>query len=217
MSIAVVLANGNLENAEVIRNRIEQLPGIRVFAADGGSRHAQVLGVTIEQVIGDLDSLDEPKLKALSEAGTSFKTHLAVKDETDLELALLHIRALGYSRIILVGALGGRLDMTIANLQLLTHPELADLKLEIWNGTQTAWVLRPPEAELPGNVGDIISLIPIDGPAGGIRTRNLLYPLHDESLFPGPGRGISNAITKHPAHVGLRSGLLLVVHTPREG
>jgi thiamine pyrophosphokinase len=217
VSIAIILANGILEDAPRIRDRVRQLKEFRVFAADGGSHHAENLGLTVEKVIGDLDSLGEMTREKLAQAGVSFDTHPAMKDETDLELTLLYVQKLGFSRVILLGALGGRVDMMLTNIQLLAHSAFQDLKLEIWHGSQTAWVQRPPGAELPGIVGDTISLIPLAGPAEGITTEHLLYPLHSETLFPGPGRGISNVIEQTNAHLTLSAGMLLVVHTPQSG
>ena len=46
--------------------------------------------------------------------------------------------------VVLLGAAGGRLDMTIANLLLLVDPKFRPLRIELWYGSQTAWLLNPP-------------------------------------------------------------------------
>ena len=51
----------------------------------------------------------------------------------------------------------------------------------------------------------------IGGPARGIVTEGLRYPLHDEELAPGTSRGVSNELAVGIASVRLAAGTLLVV------
>jgi thiamine pyrophosphokinase len=67
--------------------------------------------------------------------------------------------------------------------------------------------------ELDGAAGDLLSLLPVGGDVAGVTTRGLAYPLRDEALYMGQARGVSNLFKAAVAHIWLRSGLLLVVHT----
>ncbi len=211
---AIVLTNGHIDDPSTIRLRLEQWAKADIIAANGGSLHAETLGLPLHAVIGDLDSLSEESIAALTAQGTYIQTSPSEKDETDLELALIYAAEQGAKEIVVLGAFGGRLDMSIANLFLLTHPELAEVRIEIWNGNQTAWIIRPPGDEIQGQVGDTLSLIPLMGEAKGVTTRNLAYPLKDERLPAGPSRGLSNVLTGSPASIKLQDGILLAVHTP---
>jgi thiamine pyrophosphokinase len=210
----VVLANGEIDDYAILRARLAEWDDLQTIAADGGSRHAARLDLRIDTVVGDLDSLD-PELRAsLDAAGARLEVHSTHKDETDLELALIDATQRGAEQIIVLGALGGRLDMTLANVLLLLHPELAATHIELWNGSQTAWLIRPPGDNIAGAPGDTLSLIPLTGDAEGVITQGLEYPLNDERLAFGKARGISNVFTAGRVHVSLRSGILMVVHTP---
>jgi thiamine pyrophosphokinase len=211
---AVVLANGTLEDPEWLRQRVAAWGPAEVIAADGGAGLAARLDLQPQVVIGDFDSLDSGLRASLSAAGAQLQASPAEKDETDLELAVHLAVAGGADQVAILGALGGRLDMTIANMMLLADDRLAGVRVELWHADQTAWVIRPPGAELPGRAGDTISLIPLGGPASGITTHNLAYPLRAETLPIGPARGVSNLIRAEPAAVELSAGCLLVVHTP---
>lgn len=211
---AIVLANGKIEDAATLRARLAGWMGAQVIAADGGSRHAAMLGLRLDAVVGDLDSLDPGLRAALAAAGTRVETRPARKDETDLELALLDAAQQGAEHIVLLGALGGRLDMALANVLLLLHPQLVGVRIELWNGSQTAWLIRPPGADLNGAPEDTLSLIPLRGDAEGITTLGLAYPLNEGTLEIGKARGISNVFSQSRAHVALRSGVLMAVHTP---
>ena len=211
---ALILVNGTLADPQVIRARLASCSFGLVIAVDGGSRHARTLNLMPQAVIGDLDSLDAGLRAEYSAAGVVFEVSPARKDETDLELAIGYARGHGAERIVLIGAVGGRLDMTLANLLLLTHPAFTALHIEAWDGSQTAWLLRPPGEEIAGSAGDTVSLIPLGGDAAGVRTHGMEYPLRGETLAFGPARGISNVMMEGQARIDLASGLLLLVHTP---
>jgi thiamine pyrophosphokinase len=170
-------------------------------------------GLRPQRVIGDFDSLTEAELQALQKAGAQLQRHPAHKDETDLELALMYAASIGSHEIIVLGALGGRLDQTVANVMLLAMPALASCRVLIASGGEQTFLIRPgAPLELSGHAGDIVSLIPFGGDAHGIRTAGLEYPLRDESLSFGPARGVSNVMLGERATITFRQGLLLCVY-----
>lgn len=211
---AVVLANGSLDDAPILIERLAGWHGAKVVAADGGARHAAALGLAISAIVGDLDSLDAQTRRELEQTGTPFEISPSQKDETDLELALLFAAQEGAEEIAVIGAVGGRLDMTLANLLLLLHPGLAGIRVEVWHGAQIAWLIRPPGDEIDGEVGDTLSLIPLGGDAQGVASEGLAYPLRGETLALGPARGVSNVLAAARARVRLTGGALLAVHSP---
>jgi thiamine pyrophosphokinase len=213
---AIIIANGALPHLEVTRQRIAGLlagePDSLLVAADGGVHNALALGLTPSVVVGDLDSLHKTIRKQLADLGCHFETFPARKDETDLELALRYVVQQDAPQIWILGALGGRLDQTLANILLLTLPVLENIEARIIEGHQTAWLVRA-EAEIQGARGDTLSLVPMGGDARGVSTDGLEYPLSDATLRFGPSLGISNVMAGATAHVTVREGLLLAVHT----
>ncbi len=209
---AVLFANGVIENTERAREAAESAD--LVVAADGGALHCLRLGVKPELVIGDLDSLDDGSQQTLEGGGTEFIVHPPNKDQTDLELALLAAVARDADKITVLGAMGGRLDMTVANVLLLALPELSEARVELWHGDQTAWLIRPPGGTLRGETGDMVSLIPLVGDAQGVTTQGLRFVLEDQTLEFGPARGVSNEIVGPSSRIELHAGALLVVLTP---
>lgn len=209
---ALILVNGELPEAAILRSRIRLEAFDMVLAADGGAGHAPALGVTLDAIVGDMDSLADTAPPG--EAGPELVSYPAEKDETDLELALLYAQEQGASRIVMVGAMGGRLDMTIANVLLLLHGDLSSCRIEVWHGEQTGWLIRPPGEDIAGSIGDNLSLIPLAGEAEGVTTRGLKYPLTNETLAIGAARGISNRFETASVRVGVSRGLLLAVHGP---
>jgi thiamine pyrophosphokinase len=182
-----------------------------LIAADGGALPLLRLGLLPHIVIGDLDSLDAPSEAALVERGVELRRFSRDKDETDLELALLHAAERGADTIDILGALGGRWDHTLANVALLAHPALLGRQVRLLADRQELFLVRD-SAVIAGAVGDTVSLLPLAGAAHGVTTRGLLYPLEDATLSYERARGVSNVLLEPPGNVALREGLLLVVH-----
>ncbi|MBN2469141.1 MAG: thiamine diphosphokinase [Anaerolineae bacterium] len=211
---ALIFANGDLKPGPMLdQARQEAGPGALVIGADGGARHILALGLAPQVVIGDMDSIAEDDLARCRALGASVITSPPAKDETDLELALLHAVAEGATWLRVVGAMGGRLDQTLANVLLLTLPGLQGCDARLVAGRQMAWVLGPGEYDLRGAAGDTLSLVPLGGDAGPVTTTGLDYPLKEETLQFGPARGISNVFSGETARIILAAGRLLAVHT----
>jgi len=213
--LALILANGELGDLAVIRARLAELTPAVVVAADGGARYALALGLRLNALVGDFDSTSPEQTARLAADGTQLVRRPAEKDETDLELALLHAFEGGVEEAIVIAAAGGRIDMTVANVLLLLHPSLVGRRISLWVGSQTVYLRRPPGGQIDGEADDTVSLIPLGGDARGVTTHGLAFPLDDETLGSGPARGVSNRITTPPARVDLASGVLLVVHSPQ--
>jgi thiamine pyrophosphokinase len=204
---AVVFAGGDPPNGVALHD----LPvADLVFAADSGLDHAHALGIAVDVVVGDLDSVDPATLDAAVAAGAVVERHPAAKDATDLELALLAARDRGAREIVVVGGYGGRLDHFLANVLLLANPELADVRVRARTGAAEITVVRD-RAELSGAPGALCSLLPVGGAADGVRTQGLRFPLDRETLFPGSTRGVSNEFVTSTATVTLERGVLLAV------
>ena len=191
-------------------------PGDQVIGADGGAARALAQGIVPDLVIGDLDSLPARHRRALEARGCRFLIHPRAKDETDLELALTYAAEQGAQEIVILGALGGRLDHTLANLLLLALPQLAGRSVRLVDGPDIALLLRGGEqATLEGRPGDLVSLLPLGGDAVGITATALAWPLQDGSLRFAFSRGVSNEMIGAEATIRLDQGLLLVVHRTR--
>ena len=211
---AIMIANGHIGNSEV--SRAQTWAHDIVICADGGAQHALALGLTPDVVIGDLDSLDGGLQAQLESEGCQIIVHPTRKDETDLELALRYAVDNGVAEILILGALGGRMDQTLANVLLLALPELEGIKTRIVAGDQEMFLIRG-QALIKGRVGDTVSLLPIAGDVTGITTEGLEYPLQRGTLKFGPALGVSNALTAPVARVQVEHGLLLCVHISNSG
>jgi thiamine pyrophosphokinase len=188
-----------------------------VIGADGGAAVAMQHGVLPGLVIGDMDSLREADRALLEAEGVRIVVHPRAKDETDLELALRYAVKEGATEIVVLGALGGRLDHTLSNVLLLALPELEGLSVRIVRSGEEALLLRSGEGvTLSGGPGDLVSLLPVGGTVQGVSTTGLAWGLSSDALEFGQSRGVSNVMLGATARVDVESGTLLVVHSRSE-
>ncbi len=221
---AIVLADGDVAP----RARIDEAwpgwadPAALVVAADGGARHAAVLGLRARIWVGDGDSVTPGDLERLAADGAEIRRVASAKDESDTELAVVAALDRGADEVVILGGLGGaRVDHALANVGLLAHPALAGRRALLLDAGARVSFLRAPapdgsaiERALPGRVGDLVSLLPLGDGVEGVTTSGLEYPLTDEPLPSGPARGLSNVRRDARAAVIVRSGMLLIVESP---
>jgi thiamine pyrophosphokinase len=181
-------------------------PGAYVIAADSGFDHATRLGVKVDLLVGDLDSISAAGLGLAGE----IEQHPTDKNATDLAIALDAAARTKPSQVIVVGGSGGRIDHLLANAALLAAPAYSGLELTWLPGHATIHVVRD-RIELSGSPGDIVSLLPYGGPARGVSTVGLRWPLNGADLGPGTSLGVSNQMIATAATVKLDDGVLLAV------
>lgn len=200
---ACVFCGGELNGA----GRAERAAGNcdLLLAADGGANHLARLGLTPQVIVGDMDSI-APELWPGDDEILRIP-HPADKDSSDAELAAEYAFQQGCQRVILVAALGRRLDHTLGNVALAAeHPgrvALLDARAAL------VAVDKSAKCALHGRPGTAVSLIPFGPGAGRVRTAGLKYPLHDESLANAT-RGLSNELVEGHGCVCVSEGVVLV-------
>ena len=210
----VILANGVLPDLDAARRILKD--GDYIIGADAGAHHARALQVRPDLVIGDMDSLGSADRAWLEDAGVRLLEYPRDKNETDLELALLHAIQLRVAEIVIMGALGARLDQTLANIALLADDRLVESRCWLDDGAEQVFLCRT-RAQLRGSAGDLVSLLPWGVPAVGVHTSGLKWPLSVDTLRPDRSRGVSNELLGELATISVESGALLIVHRRQQG
>jgi thiamine pyrophosphokinase len=181
-----------------------------VIAADGGARHAAPLGLPLNQVIGDFDSLSAGDVDELEAAGVTVTRFPTNKDATDTELALLAALDAGATEITLLCTWGGRSDHAIGTLALLAHPRGGAVVVMILDEQTRTQLLRSGAGlTLRGTIGRIISITPWGGDAT-VSATGVRWPLDSAVLIAGSTRGISNVTTAEESVITAHNGAVLV-------
>ena len=205
--VVVVVSGGEPPDTRVAR----AVPsGAPVIGADRGLGYALALGLDVTLAIGDFDSASAESLAEAEAAGVRIERHPVAKDATDLELALDAAVALGPERILVLAGRGGRLDHELASLLLLASDRYAGVIVDALVGDTRVHVVRG-ERSLEGSRGELVTLLAAGGPAEGVHTEGLEYPLRGETLEAGSTRGVSNVFAERIARVSIERGVLLAI------
>jgi thiamine pyrophosphokinase len=207
----VIFVNGVIPDLSTVRRWVRE--GDDLIAADGGAHHAVAMGLCPRVVVGDLDSVQPELAEDLASQGVELEKHPANKNKTDLELAIERAIRDGATEIVLLGALGGRLDQSLANVLLMAQQDWP-APIHLVDANEMATVIHGGESmTLEATPGSTVSLLPLSAEVTGITYTGMLYPLDNATLLLGSTRGVSNEVVSFPATVQISTGIALVIQT----
>jgi thiamine pyrophosphokinase len=199
-------------------------PARWVIAADSGAVTALELGLHVDELIGDLDSVPAGVAERVAGSGGRVRRYPEAKDATDLELALAAAVSLDPvpRRVVILGGAGGRLDHLLGGILVLAAPRWAGVdatgtQAEAWLGPAKITVVRGLASLGASAPGELVSLLAVGGVAHGVTTSGLLYPLADADLAPGTTLGVSNEFSSARATVEVTAGVVLAVQPGEMG
>jgi len=175
-----------------------------IIAADKGYEYAKASGVVPHIFVGDFDSLNCNERVECSEVIT-LKPE---KDMTDTHEAVKIAIARGADKIVILGALGGRIDHILANIQLLKYGIDNGVKIEIKDKLNSL-ILINSKLKINKKDGFNLSLIPMTK-CEGVSIKGVYYPLNNRTMDLGDTLGISNEFIEESAEINVKSGLMLV-------
>jgi thiamine pyrophosphokinase len=201
MKIALILANGKPPSRQLFKKYISS---IDIFiCADGGANAALRFKSKPDLIIGDLDSVFKETLHKFKKADIK---QLRDQNSTDLEKALAAAIKMNCTGIIVLGAIGGRLDHAIGNLSALSkYSRQAKIKF-IDDTGEFIPIIHSAKLILP--TGTLISLLPISR-CSGIITKGLKWNLKNDFLQFGIRESTSNVVISSPVTIKVKKGNLV--------
>mgnify|MGYP000460544764 CR=1 FL=1 len=141
MSKCFIFAGGEL--GEIKKCDIEE--DSYIICADSGLCHAQKLEIAPDVILGDFDSY-KGELNYYVDSRSNVRKNKNVKvRKLEMPNTLMAVKlaiSRGYDDIIILGALGGRFDHTIANIQTLKYAIEHNVKAEIKDGRNRIFMLN---------------------------------------------------------------------------
>jgi thiamine pyrophosphokinase len=180
-----------------------------VIAADAGLRNLEEQGIRTDLVIGDFDSL-----KCVSEHPNTIVLS-AEKDDTDTLAAVREGIRVGYTSFHIYCGTGGRIDHTVANLQVLAY--LSDNNMRDFlfdNGTVITAITNGSLCfgKIPCGY---VSVFSCSEKAEGVTLCGLKYELNNATLTNTFPIGVSNEFIGRESSISVSSGTLFIVF-PKE-
>ena len=210
MKICIVL-NGEIKDFNRIKEIIKNENYYKIICADGGANHLFKMGINPDYIIGDLDSINLDIINYYKDKNVDFEKFPSKKDETDSEICIFLAEKLKATSIDFIGALGGRIDHTIANINLLYYVKEKGIKPRIISEKEEIYIAVNEKIIINGNKGDTISIIPIRGDAKGVTLSNLEYPLKEHYMKYSVPLGVSNVMLDTSCSISVKEGNLLII------
>ena len=186
-----------------------------VIAADGGLMYCGVLELEPDLILGDFDSLDGEYTEAVESIREQLPEKVVTlpveKDDTDMLAAVKYGLDLGYRSFRLYGANGGRLEHTIANIQVLKYLKEQDAVGYIMDGTGMILLAQNETISFRDTMDGYVNIFSLNEKAHGVTIRGLKYELNDETLTNSMPLGISNEFIGVQSEVSVKDGTLLII------
>ena len=177
-----------------------------IIAADGGYDSLTRHGYTPNMLVGDFDSITQQ-----IPDGIQLAKHPMEKDATDMFLAYMEGAKKGYTDFVMLGATGGRLDHTYANISLLLYAKERGHNITIMDEKNIILCLKNESITLSGNIGASFSVFAIGSVANGVSISGSKYEVENVALSPDFPLGVSNEFTDTDARISVKDGALLVI------
>ncbi len=184
-------------------------PDDYVICTDGGYDIACRYDIVPHLLMGDFDSVQRELPQNIA-----IRRFPPEKDFTDLELALQEAVRLKASRVRIIGGIGGRLDHTVANLQLLSQYSDFFDKITMFDGKNQCFLASNTQKNnlvIPEEANCYLSLFSLSEQCTGVTISGVKYPLANHTLTRTCPLGVSNEFTEKKAVLSVEDGDLLVV------
>ncbi|HEY4695955.1 MAG TPA: thiamine diphosphokinase [Candidatus Hydromicrobium sp.] len=213
---ALVISNGEITNPDILlkilKGNYDFHENFLIICADGGVKNCMDLKLIPDFIIGDMDSIKTEDKNLLNSLGKNIDYITAVeeKNESDTQLAVEFAQEKGFKDIIVIGALGKRIDHSLANIFNIASPKFKNLNIRILDEDIEISVLNK-SGNIKGSAGNIVSIFSLTPSTYFLKTDGLKYKLKNEKLLFSPVRGLSNKFTKDSAALDIKNGKILLV------
>lgn len=204
---ALIIANGDYVN----KNSIENINFEYVICADGGLEKAEQLGILPDAILGDFDSVNSEVLRKYQLLNVEIKKFPPEKDFTDTEISIKFAAEKGYKNIILISAVGSRLDHSVANIMLLEKYLDQGINIEIIDNNNKIQIISDnTDLLLERKKNCFVSIVPLTDIISGLTLEGFKYPLDEMTVKRGSALCVSNEIVSSNGRVLLEKGKALL-------
>ena len=203
----VIVTGGNI-NEEFIKDFFSNNKFNTIIAVDKGLEILNKLKIDPDFIIGDFDSLNESVLKEYNNKNTIELEK--EKDFTDTHMALKLAIEKQSTNITIIGAIGTRIDHTLANVHILKEALNNNIKAKLVDENNEITLINKTTTIKKNNSFKYVSIIPLTTEITGITLKGFKYLLEDATLKIGQSIGISNEQLEEQATIKIQKGIAIL-------
>lgn len=209
-----LMITGGFTSTEFLKKHLIHNQYKTIMCVDKGLRAAHDLGVQVDCVVGDFDSVTKELVESYRKKGSKIIELNPIKDATDTQVALEWAMDSGARSIHILGATGTRLDHMLGSIHILMIALKRNIPAYIMDDYNKLYLMDHSfTLKKEDAYGDYISLIPLTEQVEGVTLVGMKYPLLDATMKIGESLGISNEIQDEEAMIQWQRGIFIVMET----
>lgn len=209
MGKCIIIGAGDFNEKEIKKNKEDLL----IIADAGYNNYLKLDNYNINDIdllIGDFDSLDIKKIKLSS--NTKIITLNPIKNDTDIVDACKYGLNMGYNEFYIYGALGKRIEHSIANIGVLSYLKDNNSNGYLIDQNKIIRVIKNEKVTFDDSYKGYISVFSLYTKSSGVTLKNFKYELTDYELYENFPLGIDNEFIGATSSVEVKDGKLLLIY-----
>lgn len=204
----LIISGGDVTK-RILENTLKNSDFDNIIAVDKGLEILNKCKIQPKYIIGDFDSVNKDLIQKY-ENSKIIKLN-PEKDFTDTHMAIKLALKLKSNYITIIGAIGTRMDHTIANIHILKECIERKITCEIIDKNNKIILIDKPCYINLEKKYKYISLIPLTTNVTGVTLEGFKYPLKNATLSIGKSIGVSNEQIEQKAKIELKKGILICI------
>ena len=209
----LIVTGGNI-NKSFLKNILADEQFENIIASDKGLEKLDKCNIKPNYIIGDFDSIDRKTLdKYINDQTIKIIKLNPEKDYTDTHMALKLAIEIKSTDITIIGAIGSRLDHTLANINILKEALEKKIQCRILDENNNITLIDKNTTLNKKGEYPYISLIPLTTKVTGVTLNGFKYSLYNADMKIGKSIGVSNEQIEDNATIKLDKGILIVIRS----
>ena len=206
-----IIVTGGTINESFLTDYLSKNKFDIIIAVDCGLDILNKIQTEPNYILGDFDSVSFGVLKLYENKKIPIDYLNQEKDFTDTHMALKKAIELGADSITIIGAIGTRLDHTLANVHILKEALDNNIEAKIVNENNEIMLIKNKTVLKKNEKFKYISLLPLTTEVKGITLKGFKYLLNNATLTIGESIGVSNELIDDEAMIEIKEGIAILI------
>jgi len=205
----LIVTGGDI-NVNFLSNNLSKNKFDKIIAVDKGLDTLNNLQIVPNYIVGDFDSVNRKVLKQYENKNIPITYLKPEKDFTDTHMAIKLANEIGSKNITIIGAIGSRIDHSLANIHVLKEALDNNIKAKLVNGNNEIMLINKETVIKKNGDFKYVSIIPLTSKTTGVTLKGFKYLLENATLNIGESIGISNEQIEDEASIKIKEGIAIL-------
>lgn len=183
----------------------------KLIAVDKGLEILTKLQIRPNYIIGDFDSVNCDVLEQYKNIEIPITYLKPEKDFTDTHMAIKLANEIGSKNITIMGAIGTRIDHSLANIHVLKEALDNNVQAKLVDENNEIMLINKETSIKKNDDFKYVSIIPLTSKVTGVTLKGFKYLLENATLNIGESIGVSNEQLEDKATIEIKEGIAILI------